>query len=486
MRHYLTFLILIFFSQAAMPQEGKMAGMHGIHDDEGRLVLNYQGYTVYVTTVAGNLGDSRVLSTVRKDFKINDSITGYPDPLLGRDNIVMEFAASDNERLNLITSAVCYALAKSDEEIVTMVFQKPGKRNIGAEYEVIDEYFRSGFAPYISANRSVDRIDFAGRIVRLDDACQWRGPNSIYYMRGQVSWSVFPSYEEAETDVMNRIAANDSKNRDILSDEDLDVIFEGVPTVARRIVYNNPGSYYPLAVYYLAQEVNGYAVSCVLSNDVYDTNDYGLASILQKFMSIPNIPENARLDNSETTDTEDQSGSDLFPLSRYGVPSMEIQVGTLLPLGGLRNTYKVAPSFGLYIGIPFRNKMALDLGMYFAFPVSSKNFDYYEKRDVLDAKARVVLGLNLRVRYQRELSKDLYITPYIGLGASGLITNLKKYNDDESNYDMTTLDVYGGLNLRYKRVGFYIEYHQLPYSMSNHVRSEFGNSVINTGLFYAF
>jgi len=489
MKHFLISFVLLVATLPILSQENKFSGMHGLYENNGRLVLKYRAYSIYITTTKGKLDDGATMEAFKKEFDMPDSVKYYTDPAIDRENIVIEYQAIDGKKPGMKKSISCYFFVKSEDEILRILFQTLGNADIEIEHDIIDSYFLTGLNEYISESKIVKSIDFAGREVDLGNNCRWRGPNNLYCGGGQISWSEFPSYDEAEDDIITILAANDSPDRVILSDEDLDVIFEGVPTIARRIVYENPQNVYSLAVYYLAQEVRGRAVSCVFSTDVYSVNDYNLPSLLQHFISIPNLPENAYTESdyySEPTVYHDQPEEGPFPWSKYNMSCFEIQAGTWLPLGALRHTYKVAPSVGMYLGIPFNDRIALDLGMYAAFPIQSKHFDYYRGQYILNAKIHALLGVNLRLRFQQELSKNWYLTPYIGIGAHGLITNLKKNHDEDSNYEMTTLDAFGGINLRYKSFGIFVEYHQVPYSISDRVRSDFGNSVINTGLMFAF
>ncbi|MDR0824805.1 MAG: hypothetical protein LBN74_06890, partial [Prevotella sp.] len=60
------------------------------------------------------------------------------------------------------------------------------------------------------------------------------------------------------------------------------------------------------------------------------------------------------------------------------------------------------------------------------------------------------------------------------------------YDDEDKWYSFETLDVFGGVNLRYKKVGLYMEYHYTPYSISGRVSEDFGNSAVNLGVAVCF
>ncbi len=490
MKKYILITLLMMLSQVIVSQERRFEGMHGLYDTKNELYFSYQSYSIYVSTKKGKFADSKTTEKVKKKAGIEDKQVQaeYKEPEISGENIVIEALMTDPERPKAEVSTACYILPYTDSEVVFVAFYTVNQRDIIVEREIVNEYLRTGLKEYIGDRQDAEVINFAGREVRLGNACGWRGPNNLFCKGGQISWSEFPSYDQAVVDLQLRILSNENEDRKALSDEDIEVIFEDIPTVARRIVYNDPDNYYPLAVYYIVQDVRGRAVSCVLSNYVYNDKDYELSSLLRMFMSIPALPADAYNEFDNPMIEEDRS--DGFWDKNTNVPSFEVRAGTWLPIGNLRNTYEVAPSVGVYFGFPANDNFALDFGFNFAVPIDSKYFNFYHSGSEYKVKAHPLIGFSLRGRYQYTMAKNIYFTPYIGVGAHTLGTNLKKkYKDDddeEDYYSITTIDLSGGVILRYKKFGVFAEYHYTPYSIANRARKDFGSSAINVGLSFSF
>lgn len=488
MKKFATAIILIIFSQAVFSQDVGFRGMHGLYDSKNKLFIKYQSYSIYIDTYKGVLSNPKTINKIKKSLDVGDVLAEYSEPAFGTDNLVIEATQTDNERPEVKASTACYVFAKPEKEVLVILFSTINQRDVTVEHDIVKAYNETGLKEYISDNLTAEYIDFAGRDVKLGNACGWRGPNNLFCKGGQISWSEFPSYDQAVVDLQSCILANESEKRKVLSDEDIEVIFEDIPTIARRIVYHDPASQYPLAVYYIAQEVRERAVSCVMSNYVYNTKDYELTSLLRQFMYIPNLPEDA-YNEFDLPVTDNRIIQDDTPAEKdYGILPFEVQLSAWQPVGNLRNTFKVAPSVAVYLGIPYHS-WRFDLGFSFGHAINSKHFNYYNEGVEYSVKARELAGIKFRIRYQYDLARNLYFTPLAGIGIHYLGTNLKKdeYHEDESKYHgITTMDIFGGGNLRYKRVGVFAEYHYTPYSIGNKARSKFGSSALNIGVSVAF
>jgi hypothetical protein len=107
---------------------------------------------------------------------------------------------------------------------------------------------------------------------------------------GQMNWAVYPTLEEAQGGTQLQMKQN--AKRKILKSEELNIVFEGEPATAIRIVYkmNVPriimGGSNNLAVFYVTTKVRGQYVSCVLSNFVENENDYTLGALLLEVMKM--------------------------------------------------------------------------------------------------------------------------------------------------------------------------------------------------------
>ena len=172
----------------------------------------------------------------------------------------------------------------------------------------------------------------------------------------------------------------------------------------------------------------------------------------------------------------------------------DVSVGSGFSLGNLTNIYRFAPYLNFLIGLPIQQKgSAIYLGLTFSFPVNCQSFEFTDKGTAYKTKATSLIGLNLRYSDRIILNKNLFLDPYLGIGYIGLSTNLVKdtYQDDEGNYQTDyqsadALDLFAGIRLSYKRLSYFIEYHQTTLSNSSKLPNNFGNTFLNMGFAYSF
>lgn len=491
MKYILSFVLFILLSASMFSQEYNLAGMQGLRNGKGEVMLELSGYEIAVTTVKGQINNEKTIDAIKKKYNIEIVLAEYSEPEIERTNKIIESESKIKDRPKVKLSQVCYIFGKSDKEVEVVSFQTLNQRDIVLEEEVVRVFLENGLTYYISDERTANSISFAGREINLGSACNWMSPHNVNCKGGQMSWSEFPSFESANLDINTRIDANVNENISILAEDDIDVVFEGIPSLAHRVVYKQKSGFgrrtNPLIVYYIVQEVRGRYVSCVLSNYGYNRNDYELAPLLREVMSIPVLPETAynQFDIPQFEENQKEEPEE----KEYLINLVEIRAGSWFPLGSLRNAYKSAPSIGAYVGYPIKKVMAVDIGFQVAFPVSRELFDYYYRKEPYATKADVVVNVNARFRYQQEAARNVYWTTYAGAGVISVQTDLEKeyYDDGESKWhSFETLDVFGGVNIRYKKVGLYLEYHYTPYSIANKVRANYGNSAVNLGIAVCF
>lgn len=112
-----------------------------------------------------------------------------------------------------------------------------------------------------------------------------------------MNWSMHKSLEDASTTVDNQFTAVTSKKGGrIVSDTIVDVTFEGVETIARKVVYNFTGGKSillkmegsnKLTIYLVSAPVRNNFVSCVMSFWESDQiNPSGLPPLLEQVMRL--------------------------------------------------------------------------------------------------------------------------------------------------------------------------------------------------------
>ena len=490
---FLCLLSLVSFCMIA--NDFTFPTLQGLQGKNGDLYFEMSGYDIHVFSYKGKVNSSKNIAKVKKKYKIQNIQAEYSDDQIGVQNTIIEYQSFFVKNPEVIPNEVFFLLQKTENEMTIIHFRTLNQRDIILEQDFVKAYLKDSLTDYISKDwNNVEAVSFAGKTMQLGNACGWRSPHNLYCKGGQISWSEFASYEAADLDLDARIAANNNLDNSILSEEDIDILFDGIPTIAYRVAYLPKKGYYrtPLIVYYVVTELRGHYISCIMSNYGYNRNDYELSPLLEQFMSIPEKPEWAynSLDVLQFEDFTEEQKEQINNQSSL----WEFRLGTLLPLGDLKNRYAAAPSIEFFAGFPFGEKknMALDLGVQFGIPVQAKKFDYYYTKDKSEsdlAKATMLPRINLRYRYQKTLFPNTYSTVYLGAGYGALTTNLEKGVNSDGNktyYEVGSLNVYGGASIRYKRIGCFAEYQYSPYSFSYKVDANFGNSALNIGAFVAF
>jgi archaellum component FlaF (FlaF/FlaG flagellin family) len=161
--------------------------------------------------------------------------------------------------------------------------------NLILENKIPNEVFES---------MTIESIDFAGRQLALGNSCYWTNINTVqcpYY--GEMNWSVHKTIESAKNSIHNQFTiTKNKKGGKVLSEEEVDVLFEGTETKAKKVIYDFTGSKSLLAgmsggktltIYYVACQVRENYVSCCMSfwnNDTITVS--GLSPLLEKVMQL--------------------------------------------------------------------------------------------------------------------------------------------------------------------------------------------------------
>jgi hypothetical protein len=380
-----------------------------------------------------------------------------------------------------------YLLQESADRIKFISFKTLNQRDILLEQAFVEAFLADSLDAYILDDDKAQTISFAGETIELGTACEWRWPHNLFCKGGEISWSEFSSFDGADLDMEARIIAHQRGDYTILSQEDIAVLFEDIPTVAYRVAYKPKYAHFPLIVYYLALEIRGRYVSCVLSHYGYNRDDYELASLLKQFITIPELPDWAYnpLDVPKLEILPENEKEDILNKDPY----IEISAGSFIPLGNLVKRYSFAPTLNLLVGFPINRKSAVGFGLVIGVPVLPRKFDFYYGGEQYKTKISAIPNLSLRYCYEDKLNEKWKYGFYGGAGLTVLTTDLLKEitDDGEKKYhEVSSLDLYGGGKLKYKHIGCFLEYHYAPYTFSNKVNNTFGNSFLNIGFSYYF
>ena len=236
------------------------------------------------------------LKKLYKKYDIKDTDVKIKDENLSFNNFYIAKSEKITDNINQVNS---YYFVENKNKTVTIIwfgyFNKVDKE---FERKYVNRILNNEIPKEVFEETIIGSIDFAGRKIELGSICYWTNINTVqcpYF--GEMNWSVHKSYESAKNSIDNQFNITKSKKGGkVISEEEVDVIFEGTDTKAKKVVYDFTGVKSLLAgmsggktltIYYVACEVRGNYVSCCMSfwdNDTITEN--GLAPLLEEVMQL--------------------------------------------------------------------------------------------------------------------------------------------------------------------------------------------------------
>jgi hypothetical protein len=231
-----------------------------------------------------------------KQFKIKKKELIQGDSLLGFQNYYV--FKTQEEPKGYHNNISYYFVKDSNNQVVGFTFASINKTDKEFERKFISSVMNNQIPNFVYNDLQADTIDFAGRKIPLGANCNWMGVNNIqcrYY--GQMNWSVHQNLEDARETVNNQFASMKSrKNGEVVADTTVNILFEGIETKAKKVIYDFTGvtsalvgmsGGKTLTIYYVASPVRDNYVSCVMSfwnND--QINPSGLPPLLEQVMKL--------------------------------------------------------------------------------------------------------------------------------------------------------------------------------------------------------
>jgi hypothetical protein len=231
-----------------------------------------------------------------KQFKIKKKELIQGDSLLGFQNYYV--FKTQEEPKGYHNNISYYFVKNSNNQVVGFTFASINKTDKEFERKFISSIMNNQIPNFVYNDLQADTIDFAGRKIPLGANCNWMGVNNIqcrYY--GQMNWSVHQNLEGARETMNNHFASIKSrKNGEVVADTTVNVLFEGIETKAKKVVYDftsvtsalvGMSGGKTLTIYYVAAPVRDNYVSCVMSfwnND--QINPSGLPPLLEQVMKL--------------------------------------------------------------------------------------------------------------------------------------------------------------------------------------------------------
>lgn len=231
-----------------------------------------------------------------KSHRVKEKELAQSDSRISLPNFLFTKEEAIASGLKRITTS--YFIGLESHEVIAIVFSAVNERDLELEKSFIDLAIEDKIPSSVFTSLMADSLTFAGRKMAMSSNCQWMGVNNMQCpYSGQMNWSLHKDLNKAQQAIDNQFTLISSSNKGkIISDTLVPVLFEGVESIARKVIYDIKGinsvlvgmtGAKTLTIYFVASPVRNYFVSCVMSfwnND--RINPGGLPALLEKVMTL--------------------------------------------------------------------------------------------------------------------------------------------------------------------------------------------------------
>ncbi|WP_430899108.1 MULTISPECIES: hypothetical protein [unclassified Paraflavitalea] len=261
--------------------------------------FNVDGIEITSQNMPGEFSKKNILKKYKR-YNIKESDLVVSDSILGGQNYVV--SKSEEIITGTVQYTSYYFIENNTGGITAITFGgfHPGDKDF--ERNLTQLILNKKIPSSLFHRIEIDSINFAGRMIKLGGSCHWMGINNVQCpYNGQMNWSVHKTLVGASAGITDQYNLIKSKKvGKILSEDTVDILFEGKPAKAIKAVYDIKGvksllvgmsGAKTLTVYFVAAPATLYYVSCVMSfwdNDLIGKD--GLPALLQEVMQL-NVPK---------------------------------------------------------------------------------------------------------------------------------------------------------------------------------------------------
>lgn len=285
-------LLLLPLSTFCQPNDDAriFANAHGLVSGTS-MYFEVEGYEVFTYDFEKRYFDEKGIKKAKRRFDVKKSNTGGTDSTLVFEH---RYFVTEDEVSGLIQKNVYYFLPMGDNRIKAIGFSTLMERNKEVERLFVKSILDESIPESVFTSVEVDSIPFAGRYIQLGPVCRWMGPHNMQCPDlGQISWSSFRTMTQARrsAEISRRVTAGRGMGK-ILEKDSVDVIFEGIETKALRTVYKIKlprlvmGGSNVLVIYYVAEEVRGTNVACIMSHYIDQAKEGELPPLIGEVMEL--------------------------------------------------------------------------------------------------------------------------------------------------------------------------------------------------------
>lgn len=263
--------------------------------NSGTDFFNVDGIEITSQKINSEFTKNNILKNFKK-YSIKENDLNANDSSIENQNYYI--SKSEDIEPGTIQRTSYYFIENKSKGITAITFAYLNKTDKAFEREFVALILNDEIPKSIYTSLEIDSINFAGRKIALGKSCRWMGINNLqcpYY--GQMNWSVHKNLEDASQSVTNQYNLIKAKRGGkIISEELVDVIFEGTDVKVKKVVYDFKGvksllvgmsGGKTLTIYFVVSPVRKNYVSCVMSfwnND--NINQSGLPPLLEEVMKL--------------------------------------------------------------------------------------------------------------------------------------------------------------------------------------------------------
>lgn len=291
----LNLLFVLIFS-VCFSQENNIFKRLSALNNNGKIWYNIDGYSI-ISEIYKNPFDEKGLKKVFKKNQISDSDLKIKNENINSNNLFVtkQQKISDN---NFQTNNY-YFVENPDKTTTVIWFIKNGKTDKDTEEKLVNAITESKIPETNFVPMKISSINFADKNIELGNSCYWTFLNTVQcpYL-GEMNWSIHRTLEDAKEAAENQLNITKSrKDGKVISEEIVNVDFQGVPTKAKKVVYDFTGVTSALAgmsggksltIYYIAENLRNKNVSCVMSfwNNDQINPETKLSPLLEKIIKL--------------------------------------------------------------------------------------------------------------------------------------------------------------------------------------------------------
>lgn len=286
----LTFLAsFTLLSGQTINVEQVFSNTHGIKQ-EGTTFYEVEGYSIFVHNHKASF-DDKGFKKIKKKYSINKDILPIVDSNFQTGKVLVK---TESRTSKVTQTDIYYLFPHGQGEIQVIGFLTPLKRDQGIERLFVKSILENSIPNSVYSSMIVDSIRFAGRYIVLGPACHWMGTHNIQCPNlGQMNWAEFRNIDRAKemVEIQYDLTANKAIG-EVLQQDTINIIFEGTDIQALKTKYKIKipqlimGGSNILIIYYVATEVRGKYVACILSHYTDDVNAKKLLPLLSEVMKL--------------------------------------------------------------------------------------------------------------------------------------------------------------------------------------------------------